>query len=171
MYTIKIEYPRNTKYRYQLYSNDKKVKYNRKLGFVCDNSFKSDEGIYHYKLVEYNIILSKFWYFVILLEILTSFIGGVATVNDYKNTRDTIKTIEFCIVPNKINQCITINIGSNGEIETISNVNSFDIVSNADEYKPLIRSRIKRYKVITFSFFGSFLFVVFSVLIVVMIAR
>jgi len=146
---IKIQYPKKIKdkdrYYYKLYRNDRHLK---QMGlssvFVDDDNSKTYGNFVEYQLVEQNMFVGKFWWWFLLFEMVFGVIGGVSSIHDFKDTRETIRTIKFEMILSDSD--ITIYIDSTGNISDITNVPKYNIIDTQDVYNPIIKKRIKRRK-------------------------
>lgn len=149
MRTLKIVYSRKSKYKYYwLYGDGQKLKLNSKSNFLKCNMFQLNSNYAKYQLVEQNMALSKVWYFLLFIDIITSLFGGGSNgdlVGKYSE-----RTIDFNFLSLDNSDEIIINIGDDGGISSISNVSHYNIQSDQDVYNPRIEKRVKRYKWILF---------------------
>jgi hypothetical protein len=92
-------------------------------------------------LVEQNVVLSKWWWVLIFINVLS----GLAAQNDFDGESWARKIIKLRLF--QIKDDIEILISSSGEVGGVRGVGNSVVLGTVTEQCPLVAKRIKRYKI------------------------
>jgi len=120
---------------YDIYYNDKKLSKNKSVQ-VSDR--------FSIKLIEQNIAMSRFWFWLLLFYVIASIFSSLPP--DFKNNT-TRRVQEVSIVANSSGD-IVIVVDYKGNIINIENVTGYEIVDSFVQDLPKAKRRLKSYKII-----------------------
>jgi hypothetical protein len=130
---IKVKYERPRQKTYDVFIDGERIKPRKQY------SLKDGAEI---TLVEQNVVLSKWWWFLIFLNVVAALFGANSDFEEVASERRIIKLRLFQPVND-----VEILVSSSGNVGGVRGVGGSVVLGTVTENCPLVSKRIRRYKI------------------------